>query len=435
MEYMKKKLLSLQTISSEERIMAILLPGFKVMKYTKPDVAKKNIQRCFSNVSVVDQNMYQTYNKAMKHIFVFLLCGFLISGCGSGGGTSSPVNVVTAPSITGISPQSGGPGTMVVIQGERFGAFQGTSLLTYSGVTLAPGSWSNNMISVTLPANVQSNGTFQVIVNGQTSNQSMAFTISNPVISGISPQTGSAGTQVTITGQYFGASQGQSYVAFNGQQARINFWSNSSISCTVPSAAGSQSGNVSVVVMVEGAGTSNSLSFSLTSAVINNVTPASDNIGALVTIYGSGFGANQSQVNGQVTLGGQTAQVLSWMDSAIQIRVPTVSSAAAHSLIVTVNGRQTVNSFTIEAPIVNSYSPETIGEGEVLTIYGNHFGTMTDIVNRSVYIDSYGQVAAVNYNDNSLSFNWPVSNVVFTQQRQITIDIGGLTTTFTVTAE
>jgi hypothetical protein len=60
---------------------------------------------------------------------------------------------------------------------------------------------------------------------------------------------------------------------------------------------------------------------------------------------------------------------------------------------------------------------------------------MTDIVNRRVYIDSYGQVAAVNYNDNSLSFNWPVSNVVFTQQRQITIDIGGLTTTFTVTAE
>jgi hypothetical protein len=41
MEYMKKKLLSLQTISSEGRIMAILLPDFKVMKYTKPDVAKK----------------------------------------------------------------------------------------------------------------------------------------------------------------------------------------------------------------------------------------------------------------------------------------------------------------------------------------------------------------------------------------------------------
>lgn len=320
--------------------------------------------------------------------------------------------------------------------GSKFGAFQGTSLVTYSGINADLVSWSDTMIVVKVPANAQANGTFQVIVNGQVSNFSSSFSISNPSISFLSPQSGNADTQVTITGQYFGNVKGNSYVAFNAQQASVLSWSDTSIVCLVPSSLGSQSGSVSVVVMVDGNRSSNIASFQFSAPVINNVSPNNDNIGATVAIMGQGFGLNQNSVNGYVTLGGQTAQILSWNDNLIQFRVPQVSSAGTQTLAITINGKTISNSFTVEAPIVTGQSPNPVGKDQLLTISGNHFGQSTDQISRSVQIQDYGQVAGVTYSDTSLSFTWPVDNTLFgTQQKTVTISIGGLTTSISITAD
>jgi hypothetical protein len=58
-----------------------------------------------------------------------------------------------------------------------------------------------------------------------------------PNISGISPATGPAGTQVIISGSNFGASQGSSVVTLRGAPVTVNSWSASSITITIPSAA------------------------------------------------------------------------------------------------------------------------------------------------------------------------------------------------------
>jgi hypothetical protein len=292
------------------------------------------------------------------------------------------------------------------------------------------------MITLVVPANAQNNGTFQVIVNGQVSNQSQPFTVSNPQISFINPQSGSSETQVTISGQSFGPLQGNSYVSFNGQHAQIISWSNSSISCQVPGSLGSQSGSVSVIVMVDGARASNTVSFNLTAPLISTLNPAADNIGALVTIFGDGFGQSQSEVNGQVTIGGQSAQILSWTNTTIQIRIPNVTVGGAQSLVVTVNGRQSSNSFEVAGPVAESFYPNPVGKDERITINGRHFGSSTDIVTQRVGIQDYGQVSGVSFSDTSLSFTWPVENDLFgTQQKTVTIDIGGLTTTIIITAD
>lgn len=373
----------------------------------------------------------------MKQIIILLvlLLTITIIGCSSGG-SGSPISTVTAPSVVSITPQTGGPGTTVTIMGSRFGAFQGTSLVTYSGINADLVSWSDTMIVVKVPTNAQANGTFQVIVNGQVSNYSSSFSISNPSISFLSPQSGNADTQVTITGQYFGSVKGNSYVAFNAQQASILSWSDTSIICLVPSSLGSQSGSVSVVVMVDGSRSSNIATFQFSAPVISSVSPNNDNIGATVAISGQGFGLNQSAVGGSVSLGGQVAQVLSWNDSLIQFRVPQVSSAGTQTLAVTVNGKTISNSFTVQPPIFSSQSPNPVGKDQLLTISGNHFGQSTDQISRSVQIDGYGQVAGVTYSDSSLSFVWPVENTLFgTQQKTVTINIGGLTTTLSITAD
>lgn len=373
----------------------------------------------------------------MKQIIILLvlLLTITIIGCSSGG-SGSPISTVTAPTIVSITPQTGGPGTTVTIMGSRFGAFQGTSLVTYSGINADLVSWSDTMIIAKVPTNANTNGTFQIIVNGQVSNYSSSFSISNPSISFLSPQSGNADTQVTITGQYFGSVKGNSYVAFNAQQASILSWSDTSIICLVPSSLGSQSGSVSVVVMVDGSRSSNIATFQFSAPVISSVSPNNDNIGATVAISGQGFGLNQSAVGGSVSLGGQVAQVLSWNDSLIQFRVPQVSSAGTQTLAVTVNGKTISNSFTVQAPVFSSQSPNPVGKDQLLTITGNHFGQSTDQISRTVQIDGIGQVAGVTYSDTSLSFVWPVDNTLFgTQQKTVTINIGGLTTTLSITAD
>lgn len=69
----------------------------------------------------------------------------------------------------------------------------------------------------------------------------------NPVLATLSPNAGPLGTLVTVTGQNFGASQGNSTITFGGVPATtVSAWSATSITATVPNTA--TTGNVLVVV-------------------------------------------------------------------------------------------------------------------------------------------------------------------------------------------
>ncbi len=67
-----------------------------------------------------------------------------------------------------------------------------------------------------------------------------------PNVSYTNPSSGPVGTSVTITGSYFGATQGSSTVSFNGTAATPTSWSNTSIVAPVPS--GATTGTVRVTV-------------------------------------------------------------------------------------------------------------------------------------------------------------------------------------------
>jgi YD repeat-containing protein len=67
-----------------------------------------------------------------------------------------------------------------------------------------------------------------------------------PTISNLSPNSGVAGTSITITGTNFGATQGASTVKFNGVTATPTSWSTTSIATPVPS--GASTGPVTVTV-------------------------------------------------------------------------------------------------------------------------------------------------------------------------------------------
>ena len=371
-----------------------------------------------------------------KHLVLFIvLISAFAYGCSSGG-SSKPLNVATGPVISSISPTSGGSGTMITINGSNFGVVQSTSIVSYAGVTVIPSSWSNTQIALVLPENAPNNGNFVVVVGGVYSNSSVPFSLSGPVISYISPSTGSTGTEVTISGQYFGTQNSGTYVTFNYTTATVKSWNNNSITCVVPDFSNSQSNSVSVVVWLDAYRYSNSYSFNITQPSISSVNPNSDNIGARITITGQAFG----QTQGTVIVDGYTAQILSWSENSVQFRVPQVNSAGTKVLTLSTGGRQTNNSLSVAAPYVREHVPSPIGKDQSITINGDYFGSADDqiygsAITRSVFIKDYGYVSGVNWSDNNLSFIWPVTNTWFGSKTvELTISVGGLTQTYTVTA-
>jgi RHS repeat-associated protein len=111
-----------------------------------------------------------------------------------------------------------------------------------------------------------------------------------PNIAWLTPTSGYPGVSVTINGLNFGASQGSNFVTFNGQNASVSSWGDTSITVQVP--ANATSGNV--VVTVNGT-PSNGAPFT-----INSGSPAQN-----VTIYSyeikdgsgnSGYVANSNVV-------------------------------------------------------------------------------------------------------------------------------------------
>jgi len=152
-------------------------------------------------------------------------------------GTASSTDdfVVTAtadPSIDSFSPNSGPVGTSVKIDGTNFdGAtavkFHGTSATFTVDSSLritadVPSGATTGPISVTTP-----DGT-------DTSTTNFTVTVPAPAISSFSPQSGTFGTSVTISGT---ALTGATSVKFDGTSATFTVESATRISATVPDGA------------------------------------------------------------------------------------------------------------------------------------------------------------------------------------------------------
>ena len=99
-------------------------------------------------------------------------------------------------------------------------------------------------VYIGLAVSSQTNATLETATFDSVSINSVA--VPAPVITGMSTTTASVGSQVEITGNNFGATQGESVVLLNGTPVTINLWDNLGIEFTVP--AGATSGPLVVSV-------------------------------------------------------------------------------------------------------------------------------------------------------------------------------------------
>ncbi|HLJ29310.1 MAG TPA: IPT/TIG domain-containing protein [Candidatus Angelobacter sp.] len=275
---------------------------------------------------------------------------------------SNGVPFTVGPGIS-LSPVSGPVGTVVTITGTGLGMTQGTSTITFNGISATAASWSATQIVTSVPAGATT-GPVVVTVGGLHSN-AVNFTVT-PAIASLSPASGSVGASVTITGTTFGSTQGSSIVTFNGVAATPTSWSSTQIVAPVPVAA--TSGNV--VVTVAG-NASNGLNFTVV-PVISSISPGSGPVGTSVTITGTGFGTAQG--SSTVTFNGVAASPTNWSASSITVAVPGSLVAGSANVVVTVNGVSSgAGAFTV-TPAVTSVSPGLGPVGAQVTITGTNFG-------------------------------------------------------------
>jgi hypothetical protein len=274
-----------------------------------------------------------------------------------------------APVINSVSPTSGTPGmTQVTVSGSNFGSTQGSGSVELGNTDATMvSSWSDSQIVATVPLG-SGPGVAQVYQNGLYSN-TIPFTTVVPSISSVSPASGTAGTQITITGSNFGASQGSSTILINGAWTNAVNWSNSTIVATVSAYA--STGNV--VVNVNGV-PSNAVPFT-TSPSITGLAPAFGLPGTSVTITGSNFGPTQG--TSTVTFNGIPATPGAWNWTSISVPVPT--GATSGPVVVTVNGMTSnPSTFSVgQSPAITSANSTTFTVGTASSFTVTTTGTPT----------------------------------------------------------
>jgi large repetitive protein len=299
------------------------------------------------------------------------------------------------PTITSFAPTCGPVGTGVDVMGNNF---QGTTQVTFNGVTAVFVGQSGHLIETTVPMGATT-GKIGVVTGDGSDTSTVDFTVSSscaavPTISSFSPSSGPVGTSVTINGTGL---SGATAVRFGGVAApsfSVNP-SGTQISTIVPS--GAVTGKVTVTTPGGTATSSTNFTVTTTAPTISSFSPKSGPVGTSVRISGSGFaGATAVRFNGVAA----ASFTVNAQGTRIDAKVPT--GATTGKITVTTPGGTATSAtnftVTVPAPTISSFSPTSGRTGTAVTITGTAFTGATAVrfggVRASFAVNSATQITA-----------------------------------------
>jgi len=259
-----------------------------------------------------------------------------------------------SPSIS-VSPTQGPPGTSISVSGTNFPQNQSVTI-TFNGTSVGSastgsGSWSQ---SFTVPASPS--GTRTIEAGGATS----TFTVT-PEAS-LSTTSGAVGSQITVTGEGFSASEAVTIRFGNEDAASATADSNGSFSTTfaVPAIA---AGTYTVSV-----GSASTVSFRVTSSF--TVSPTSGPPGSSIQIRGSGFTPN-STVN--LTIDGTQIQTITTNNEgevSASVQIPVVAGGPR---TISVSGGSGSGQATFDVTPTLTINSTTASPGATVEVSGTGF--------------------------------------------------------------
>jgi len=291
-----------------------------------------------------------------------------------------------SPSITSVSPDFGTAtgGVEVTISGEYFDAERGSGTVVFDQTEATSyTSWSDTEIVCVTPVYLpRPAGFVDVIVtdsDGASTTKSSAYTYVAPLITSVSPTsgTGGGGTEVTIIGQNFDLERGTGRVTFGGTPAQsYTSWSDTQIVCVTP--ARDDGGLVDVVVTDnDAASTTKSSAYTYLVPTITLISPDSGTAAGntAVTITGENFGSERG--SGSVKFDNLSASYTSWSDTEIVCVTPAHAPGLVDVVVTDKDGanRTETDGYRYLKPEISSISPGGgyMGGGTTVTITGENF--------------------------------------------------------------
>jgi len=277
-----------------------------------------------------------------------------------------------APMINHFSPTSGVVGTEVTITGSNMGTAKEVHI---GGVQIPIDCWAETSLKVTINSSVIT-GKVEVVGPGGTATSEKDFVLLRaPVITSFSPEKGTVGTEVTITGNNL---SNVTEVSIGGVKLVIDSQTETEIKVTLTSDV--LSGKI--VVVSPGGSASSETEFIFEAPLsITSFSPASGTIGTEVTIKGTALLSVT-----EVLFGDKAATIKDGAtETEMKVDVPE-GLAPGDVKIKLTNAHGSVeseNSFTVEeeTPLsIISFSPASGTIGTEVTITGTKLLSVTEVL-------------------------------------------------------
>ena len=278
-------------------------------------------------------------------------------------------------SVTEIKPLTGGKGTRVRISGSGFEELAAGNTVEFNGKLAVIEEAAEDHLIVIAPDGV-STGAVSVAVNGQKVAGPVFTVVAAPVIFNVTPLSGPAGTEMTISGTTFSTLEEENKVTINGVNVLIKTVTDSKITLDIPGGTGS--GKILLRVndqLAEGP------DFKDQTLGISKASPENGLAGTHVTLTGTGF--NTSAAQNVVTFNGTVATVVSATATSMVVIAPTGFTSGP--LKVVVNG-------------LTAFAPADFNRAGIVTLAGGVGNTDLNLSNyktSSLVVDSKGNVYVI----------------------------------------
>ncbi len=200
----------------------------------------------------------------------------------------------------------------------------------------------------------------------------LVFYVPSPGITNIVPASAKMGDEIKIYGSNFGSSVSENIVLFGNAQATVLSADPNVLTVKVPDCFSwiGYDGNVTISVSVSGKQIQTSL-FKLL-ATITDYNPKNGGFGTTVTITGRDF---KNTYYGGINFGNLYAYCTYVNANTIKVDVPAGIKSKSVPITFIANGTsQVIGNFTMDPPIIESFSPETgIAGLTKLQVQGNNF--------------------------------------------------------------
>ncbi len=253
------------------------------------------------------------------------------------------------PEIRSFSPSSGPTGTVINIKGKYFNSMD--PIVYIGDVRAFVSSASDSVIQSVVPGGLSGSVKISVQAKSQGVIAAGLFSITNPVITLVSPLSATFGGLVTIDGQNLTSSLFPTKVFFSQIPAEIVSANVNKLVVRVPSSIDSIPRLI--FVSIGEASVSSGDLFILTQPQITSITPSGLTLGGLITINGLYF--NPDITGNKVYWNSYELPVISATNSVITASVP-MSLPAGNTQIQVVSGGYRVyssSSFEIKSPWIS----------------------------------------------------------------------------------